>query len=166
MTIRLTLRLVLTLVLLLGAYAVMPVGGGDWWWAALPATLIGLGLFTLIFIRQLRKVAHADFPVVRAVEALEMTVLLFLILFAVLAVQLEATTPGSYSESLTKIDALYFAVTTLATVGYGDIAPVSETARVVGIIQMLGNLVLLGVAVRLIGRATERAREQAESPAS
>jgi hypothetical protein len=159
MAVRLTVRLVFTLAALLGAYALMPVGGTDWWWAALPMTLLGLLVFVLVFIRQLKRIAHADFPVLRAIEALEMTLLLFLILFAAIAVELEAYSAGSYTESLTKIDGFYFAVTTLATVGYGDIAPVSETARIVGVVQMLGNLALLGLAVRMIGLATEKARQ-------
>jgi len=158
MVVRLTVRLLLTMVVLFGAYALMPTGSSEWWWAALPMTLLGLLVFIVIFVRQLRRITQSDFPVLRAIEALEMTVLLFLILFSVIAVQLDANSAGAYSESLTKVDGFYFAVTTLATVGYGDITPVSETARIVGIVQMLGNLVLLGVAVRLIGRATEKAR--------
>ena len=149
-------RVVLAAAFVLGAYAFMPTDAGNWWWAAIPMTLLGLVLFTIVFVRQLRKVSHADYPILRAVEALIFTVLLFLVLFAAVSVQLDAHTTGSYSESLTKVDGFYFAVTTMATVGYGDITPVTTTARVIGSIQMLGNLVLLGVAVRMIGKAVEQ----------
>jgi len=155
---RVTLRIVVGVTIILGAYALMPTEGGRWWWAVLPMTILGFTGFLLVFIRQLRRVARDDFPVLRAVEALVLTVLLFLVLFAAIAVQLEAQTPGSYSESLNKVDGLYFAVTTLATVGYGDITPVTTPGRVIGIVQMLGNLALLGVAVRLVGKAVERGR--------
>ena len=39
--------------------------------------------------------------------------------------------PGQMEGIETKIDALYFTVTTLATVGFGDIHPVGQVARVV-----------------------------------
>lgn len=161
---RTILRIVAAVTTILVAYAVMPVDTGNWWWAALPMALLGLALFVVVFVRQLHRVARADFPVLRAVEALVLTVLLFLVLFASIAVQLEAQVPGTYSESLNKVDGLYFSVTTLATVGYGDITPVTSTGRVVGIVQMLGNLALLGVAVRAIGRATQRERGAEQVP--
>ena len=153
---RTILRIVAAVAVILAAYAVMPVDTGAWWWAALPMVILGLGVFLIVFVRQLRRVAKADFPVLRAIEAIVLTVLLFLVLFAAAALQLEAQYPGTYSESLNKVDGLYFSVTTLATVGYGDITPVTTTGRVLGIVQMLGNLALLGVAVRAIGRATRR----------
>ena len=43
-------------------------------------------------------------------------------------------------QPLTRADALYFAVTVFSTVGFGDITPESEAARVVLIVQMLGDL--------------------------
>jgi hypothetical protein len=151
-------RIVAMVILVLAAYTVMPTGTDDWWWAAIPMTVLGLAVFVAVFYRQLKKVAQADHPVLRAIEAIVFTLLLFLVLFASVAVQLEAQVSGSYSEPLDKVDAFYFAVTTLATVGYGDITPVTTTARLVVTLQMLGNLVLLGVAVRLVGRATQRER--------
>lgn len=39
-----------------------------------------------------------------------------------------------YSEDLTVIDALYYAAVSLSTTGYGDIAPVDQTARLVNLI--------------------------------
>lgn len=38
-----------------------------------------------------------------------------------------------YSEPLTFIDALYYSAVTLSTTGYGDITPVSQTARLINI---------------------------------
>ena len=44
---------------------------------------------------------------------------------------------ASFTEPLTRADALYFTVTVFSTVGFGDITAKSETARVVLIVQML-----------------------------
>ncbi|MFD3678236.1 potassium channel family protein [Streptomyces sp. NPDC058613] len=52
----------------------------------------------------------------------------------------------SFSESLNRNDALYFTVTVFATVGFGDIVPVSQTARVLTTCQMVADLTLVGLA--------------------
>lgn len=152
-------RICVAILLVFAVYALMPVEEGEWSWSSIPLMLLGLALYGVIFYRQVRKVTKADYPVMRAVEALVFLILLFLVLFAAAAVELEGQQPGSFSESIDKVDGFYFAVTTLATVGYGDITPVSTSARVVVTIQMLGNLALLGVAVRAIGEAVRRGKQ-------
>ncbi len=159
--VRAATRIVAALVGILGAYALVPLGTEEGKLAWLPVVIAGLALFVWVFVRQLRKIEKSDFPVLRAVEALVLALALFLTLFAAAAVALEQATHGSFNESLTRIDGFYYAVTTLATVGFGDIHPVSQPARILGTVQMLGNLMLLGVAVRLIGRAVDRGRESA-----
>jgi alkylation response protein AidB-like acyl-CoA dehydrogenase len=56
--------------------------------------------------------------------------------------------------------ALYFALTVLSTVGFGDITPVGTVARGLTMVQMTLDLVLLGVAVRVITGAAQRARDR------
>ena len=58
----------------------------------------------------------------------------------------------------TRIDALYFTVTTLSTVGYGDITAVSQTARVAVTVQMVFDLAFLGIAVRVLSATARRRR--------
>ena len=149
------LRLLVGCIFILLAYAMMPTKDTTSWWAAVPITVGCLVIFVVVFARQFRRVQGANYPVLRAVETLVFSLLIFLVLFASIAVQLDEHTVGAYNEALNKIDAFYFSVTTLATVGYGDIVPVSSTARVVVTIQMLANLALLGVALRLLSRVVE-----------
>jgi len=151
-------RVLLGVVLVLTAYWLVPLGSDGWWSAALPSFIIGTALFSFVFIRGLRGIVAAEHPAIRAVEALTMTLLVVIVIFATLAVEIEAQSPGSYSEALTKLDGIYFSVTTLATVGYGDITPVSEYARGVGIVQMLVNLAVIGLAVRLLASAVSRSQ--------
>ena len=61
-------------------------------------------------------------------------------------------------EGLTRVDTLYFTTTVFSTVGFGDISPASETARVVAMIQMILNLVVLGAGVKLLTAAVQRGR--------
>ena len=73
---------------------------------------------------------------------------------------MERASAASFTEPLTRTDALYFSVTVFSTVGFGDIAAKSEPARIVLIVQMLGDLALLGAGVRLLLGAVRRGQER------
>ena len=76
---------------------------------------------------------------------------LFLVLFAASTYfVMERASAASFTEPLTRTDALYFAVTVFSTVGFGDISAKSEAARVVLIVQMLADLALLGAGIRVL----------------
>ena len=85
---------------------------------------------------------------------------LFLLLFASTYFVMERASPASFTQPLTRTDALYFTVTVFSTVGFGDITAKSETARVVLIIQMLADLALLGAGIRVLLGAVQRGRER------
>ncbi|HUC24005.1 MAG TPA: potassium channel family protein [Streptosporangiaceae bacterium] len=61
-----------------------------------------------------------------------------------------ARLPGQFTLLSTKTDSLYFNVSTLATVGFGDVHPVGQLARAAVTVQIVFNLVFLGAAVSLI----------------
>jgi voltage-gated potassium channel len=55
---------------------------------------------------------------------------------------------GNFGATLTRIDALYFTVTVSATVGFGDIVARTEVSRLFVTLQMLADLVLIGLSRR------------------
>ena len=77
----------------------------------------------------------------------------YLLLFSAAYVLVSIRRPAAFSEDLDRVDALYFTMTVFATVGFGDIAPVTQAARVVVTIQMVANLVVLTLLLRLVTRA-------------
>jgi voltage-gated potassium channel Kch len=87
------------------------------------------------------------------------------VLFAFVDYMIAISSPGQFHDLRTKTDALYFAVTTLATVGYGDVYASGQLARAVVIGQLLFNLAVLatGGAV-LVGRITAGQRRDREGP--
>jgi hypothetical protein len=58
--------------------------------------------------------------------------------------------PGALSEPLSRTDALYFTITVFSAVGFGDITPRTDLARVATMVQMLGDLLVVGVVLHLM----------------
>jgi voltage-gated potassium channel len=77
--------------------------------------------------------------------------LLVTIFFFAEAFYLLSRMPGQVADLHTKTDALYFTLTTLSTVGYGDVHAVGQLARVAVIIQIAFNLTFLGTAAAVGG---------------
>ena len=108
------------------------------------AAWIRLGGVLLAFLTalalQLRMIIAAKVPQIRAAEAVDETVLMFLCLFALLYTSMSTTDPSAFTEPLSRTDAIYFTTVTFATVGFGDITPVSDLARAVVTVQMIAGL--------------------------
>jgi hypothetical protein len=160
------LRVTLSLVVAVVVYFRIPLTGSS---DARSITIFvsGLVIVVVTLAFQTRGIVRSPFPLLRTVEALATTGPLFLIVFASSHYVIDNMDPGSYTQPMTRLDALYYTVTTFATVGYGDISPVSQTARLVATLQMLLGLVFLGLVARVITGATrlgmKRRREDHES---
>ncbi len=141
------------------AYYLLPMAGPT---TVRTAALLVGGLLAvlLVFAWEVRTIMRSPYPRLRAVEALVATLALFLVVFASAYHLLEYSSPGSFSEPLTRTDALYFALTTLATVGYGDIVARSQAGRAVAMLQMTGGLLFAGVAVRILTEAIRKGLRQ------
>ena len=122
--------------------------------------LLGLLVFTGVTVWQIRRIVGSRYPAMRAFEALGMIVPLYLLLFASTYFLMERASAANFTQPLTRTDALYFSVTVFATVGFGDITAKSETARVVLIVQMLGDLALLGAGARVLLGAVRRGQQR------
>ena len=125
--------------------------------------LLGLSVFASITVWQIRRIAGSRYPALRAAEALGVIVPLYLLLFASTYYLMERASAANFTESLTRTDALYFSVTVFATVGFGDITAKSETARVMLIVQMLGDLLILGAGARVLLRAVRHGQQQSSN---
>nr|QIY76035.1 two pore domain potassium channel family protein [Streptomyces sp. RLB1-33] len=116
-----------------------------------PAALsVALLLLAGVVAWQVLAITRADYPAIRAVEALSVTTPLFLLLFAAAYFILAQDNPANFSShTLTRTEALYFAVSTFTTVGFGDITASSEAAHLIVTAQMLLDLLVLGLGFRL-----------------
>ena len=115
----------------------------------------GLAVVVVVLAWHIRLILVAPYPVARAVTTLVVTVPLFLVVFASIYYTMGAADPAQFSESLTKLDALYYTVTVFATVGFGDITGETQAARAVTTLQMMAGLTLVGVIARVVVGAVQ-----------
>ncbi|MBP2479325.1 hypothetical protein JOF53_008197 [Crossiella equi] len=151
------LRPLLLVAVLVTGYYLLPAGR-DLGVGALLAFLGGLALVVALLAWQVRRILASPWPVLQGVAALVMVSTVFLLLFALSYHVLEQDRPHSFTAPLGRTDALYLSVTVFATVGFGDLTPVTEPARILVTVQMVGDLLLLGLALRVVLAAVERAR--------
>jgi voltage-gated potassium channel len=153
-----TLRSVLAVAVLLVLYATLPLA------AAPPAgVLVGLVLFGALVAGQFVAIARSPHPGLRAGEALAVAIPLFLLLFATTYLRWSEGDPAAFSEHLDRSSALYFTVTTFATVGFGDITAVTDGARNLVTGQIVGDLLVLGLVVNAMTSVARRARARGRS---
>jgi len=119
--------------------------------------IILITVYGIYFWYQLRGVRRARYPSLRAVEALILIAAMFLAVFSIAYLLLSRANPGSFTEPLTGFSSYYFSLTVLATVGFGDITPVTTSARSVTMFQMALDLVFVAILLRVVMGTAKKA---------
>ncbi len=115
--------------------------------------VIGLLAVFGVLTWQIREILTSPFPRVQAVQALLVGIPLLLCVFASVYFVIGGSQAGSFTQPMNKVGAMYFTVTVLSTVGFGDITAKTDLARTLVTVQMILNLVALGLVIRLFSRA-------------
>ena len=117
---------------------------------------IALVVIVAVSVLAVRHVLRSEFPVLRAVEMVAVVVTFAIVVFASVYVLVSKREPSAFSEPLDRVDALYFSLTTSTTVGFGDINAKSDQARISVMVHMVANVVVLGVAARVLLNTARR----------
>jgi hypothetical protein len=133
--------------------------------SAIVVLAIALPAVTALIVWQVHAILHSAEPRLRAVEALAVTVPLLVLSFATTYYLMGDANPSTFSEPLSRTDALYFSMTIFATVGFGDIVATTDSTRIAVTVQMVVNLLALGIGIRIILGAVQMARRD-NSPTS
>jgi hypothetical protein len=152
------LRLAAILVVVLVLYFTVPVSfdleASDLF--QLVVSLVALGLLAVTVLFEVRhQLVDTDRRIDGLVIALMISILGFALGFYVMAER----NPGQIFGLDTRVDALYFTMTTLLTIGYGDIHAAGQAARTLVLIQMVFNVVIIATAASTI---STRIRSNAE----
>jgi len=152
-----------SIVVLVTLYYVLPLDHSS---MSMTVTMLlaGLAGFVLLVGFQVRAIVRSSYPALHAIEALAISVPFFLLIFASTYVALANLVPASFGEHITHTDGIYFTVTVFSTVGFGDITAKTETARLVVTLQMLTDLIIYGLVIKVFMRAVRRGQQRKASP--
>lgn len=146
-------------VLLLGAYYVHP-GRPSEAGGAVVKMVVGVAIVVAVIAAEFPRIVHARLPQLRAVEALGVSLPLFFVVFSSVYLSLGQGPHQMFSTTLDHTRALYFVITVFSTVGFGDIVPTTDTARLLVATQMLLDLAFIGAGVRALMVAARRGLER------
>jgi len=144
-------RSVVLVALLMVAFVLLPLRG-EWRWLGCTVGLLAIAGTVPITIRRLHAVRRSEQPVVVALEAIVLLVSMLILGFAAVYFAIDFD-QDQFNGLATRTDAVYFTVTTLSTVGFGDITATGQVARILVTVQILVDLAFIGIAVRVFARA-------------
>ena len=165
-------RSVIVGVLLVVAYYLLPLDKPEGFGVAL--LVGGLILVAAVVAWQVRAIQNSPFPRLRGFQTLISGIPLLLVVFAAVYYLTGQAQADSFTQPMDKVDAMYFTVTVFSTVGFGDITAKTDLARTLVTIQMLVNLVVIGLVAKVIFGAvdtgvkkrTAQQHEPSEPPAA
>jgi voltage-gated potassium channel len=150
---------------ILVVFYAFPLGALAWETATVVAvlvTLLGVVLLGWAIAGQVRRQLTGG-PEVR-VDILLTLLGLVAVVFAFGYLLLENASPGQFVGLQTRTDALYFTLSTLATVGFGDVHAQGQVARAMVSTQIVFDVVFVAALIAtLTGRLRYRAVERVES---
>ena len=166
------LRAALSAGVLLAVYFLVPVGHLHTAHSLVRdvGVMARLGVATAVFIAvllfEIRGITRAKHPMLRAGVAMAIVIPLFLIFFAWIYLNMSNSDAQTFGHgAMGHMTALYFTVTVFSTVGFGDITPNTDLARLVTTVQMLADLAVIAIVVRLIFGVANRSVAERAPPA-
>ena len=153
---------VLSWAFIFGAYFALPIGRESGLRALLRLGT-DIALVGAVVFWQLRRISQAILPELRSIEGLGVIIAVFLVAFSSTYLGMSHQAATTFTKSLDHVQALYFTISVFSTVGFGDITPRTDVARLVVSAQMLLDLVVIGAVVRIIFNAARESRQDRPS---
>jgi hypothetical protein len=148
------------LVFMVVTYFVIPVERGiDTVELVVRSVVSAIGIVVaarLIGRRVRRQLGGDESPLAGLVVSIVAAVLFFALVDYVVAISYS----DQFADLNTRVDALYFALTTLSTVGFGDVPAQGQLARALLCVQLVFNVVVIATAASILTRQLERRLRQ------
>ena len=141
---------VVSIMMLIGLFALPDRQGPLEFWGYV-GFFVGLGILTcgivLMSLREIKHEAHRD---VRLRIITVFVLMVASIEFFSLCFYRLAHVPNEIVDLNTRLDALYFTMSTTMTVGFGDVHASGQMGRFVVLVQLVFNIGILAMAARLL----------------
>ncbi|MEU7616784.1 potassium channel family protein [Micromonospora rifamycinica] len=119
-------------------------------------TLLLISVVTFLVTRQVGRQLGNRAPVgadeARSLSRLVVALVAGLLAFALADYVVAGSGPGQFFGLHTRLDALYFALTTLTTVGYGDVHAQGQLAKAIVCVQMLFSIGVIATGASIVVR--------------
>ena len=158
---RAILRILLLVTALMALYALLPLQN-EKWWLGLVIGLVAVAAIVPVTVRRINAISSSSQPLFAAAEAIVIVIAMLIFAFSTVYLAIDRN-GGQFAELDTKIDAAYFTVTTLSTVGYGDVHAAGQMARLAVTFQIIVDLSVIGIAVRLFVGAARRRTQHGDA---
>jgi voltage-gated potassium channel len=120
-------------------------------------SLVAMVGMSIVVVTEVRR-PERRLTVIQLVLALEAVIMSFSAAYYVVG----TTRSDEFEGMATRLDALYFSMTTLSTVGYGDVHAVGQFARALVTVHIAFNLLFVGAFAGLIRDTIERRKSATE----
>ena len=129
-------------------------------WLVFITILVVLAVYSASAVWALVRINRSPHPMRTGFVLLAVMITAMVVLFALTYLSLSVSDPNNFNVPLTKISALYFTMTILATVGFGDIVATSDAGQIAVMLQMVVGLTLLTALARVIVAAARSATKR------
>jgi len=156
-------RAVWSLVGLLVAYFAFPMAWPDsvgFTALSLVLTLVGLALLGWMMVTELGHQRRGE--AMRSNQTLAMMIMVLVMAFSLTFYLLDSVSPHQFENLDTRVDALYFTLATMATVGYGDVHATGQAARALVCAVIAFDVLVVAALVRAHTARQEAQRFTAE----
>lgn len=145
----------LVMALLALFYALVPVPEEPWnAWAYVVYGTVMFLIFASVLVFAVFRLNRSPRPLAEGMAFIVISAAVLVLSYSWLYTNLSESSPDSFTQPLNKVAAVYFTVTVLATVGFGDITPVGDLPRLLVTSQMLLGFTVITLAIRMISTTT------------
>jgi voltage-gated potassium channel len=142
-------------------YLVLPEPTGeDPPWLVFVSIAVITVIYAMAAVWALIRINRSRYPLRTGFVLLAVMVTAMVVIFALAYLSLSIDNPANFNVPLDKVASLYFTMTILSTVGFGDITAVSNSARVAVMIQMVVGLTLITALARVLVEAARQAQRR------
>ena len=152
---------ILVVAAILGVYMVIPEPTGeDPPWFVFITIIVVSVIYVVTAFLLLGRVNTSKHPLRTGIVALAVMITAMVAIFSLTYLSLSIDDPANFNQSLDKISAMYFTMTILSTVGFGDIVATSHPAMITVMVQMAVSLTLVTGLVRVLMTAARTAAKK------
>ncbi len=148
-------------VAILSIYIVIPEPTGeDPPWLVFFTIVVVALLYVVVAFRLVLRIHRSNHPLRTGIVALSVMVTAMVAIFSLTYLSLSIADPANFNQPLDKISAMYFTMTILSTVGFGDIVATSHAGMIAVMVQMAVGLTLLTGLARVLVTAARTAAKK------